>query len=229
MGVFSYGGKGNTIMAGKFFKIQSKGVLQVSNQQFGPSLRVSPYCSMEKAAIVGPVIFERSPSQDAGSDKGDVGRNRGQSDTAATMEGGDVVQELPETVHDRIGTMHEYVTSVTNSKGYAIESSLMPKSGPNLDGNSKVNMGKYQPIIGESCQVNSPANSNREVKRDTHDSSPFNAPINPHSQQSQQQSTNEVHGLNTEIISPEAIKKNKILAATTKETSINCDDEVAVP
>ena len=88
---------------------------------------------------------------------------------------------------------------------------------------------KYQPIIGDSCQVNSPANSNREVKRDTHDSSPFNAPINPHSQQSQQQSTNEVHGLNTEIISPEAIKKNKLLAATTKETSINCDDEVAVP
>ena len=68
-----------------------------------------------------------------------------------------------------------------------------------------------------------------EVKRDTHDNSPFNAPINLHSQQSQRQSTNEVHGLNMEIISPEAIKKNKILAATTKETSINCDDEVAVP
>ena len=28
VGIFSYGGKGNTIMAGKFFKIQSKGMLQ---------------------------------------------------------------------------------------------------------------------------------------------------------------------------------------------------------
>ena len=68
-------------------------------------------------------------------------------------------------------------------KGYAIESSLMPKSGPNLDGNSKVNMGKCQPIIGESCQVNSPANSDMEVKRDTHENSPFNAPINPNGNQ----------------------------------------------
>ena len=71
-------------------------------------------------------------------------------------------------------------------EGYTIESSLMPKSGPNLDGNSKVNMGKskslkYQPIIGDSCQLNSPANLDSEVKRDTHESSPFNALINPHS------------------------------------------------
>ena len=62
----------------------------------------------------------------------------------------------------------------------------MPKLRPNLDGNSKVNMGKskslkYQPIIGDLCQVNSPTNSNSEAKRDTHDITPFNAPINPHS------------------------------------------------
>ena len=87
-----------------------------------------------------------------------------------------------------------------------------------MDGNSKVNMGKskslkYQPIIGDSCQVNSPANSDSKVKRDTHDSSPFNAPINLHSQQSQWQSTNEVHSLNKEIIPPKAIKKNEISAA----------------
>ena len=72
---------------------------------------------------------------------------------------------------------------------------------------------QQQPIIGDSCQVNSPANLDSEVKRDTHDSSPFNAPINPHSQQSQRQSTNEVHGLNKEIIPLEAIKKNEIYAA----------------
>ena len=55
------------------------------------------------------------------------------------MEGGDVVQALPKTVHDRIERRQEYVT---DSEGYAMASSLMPKSGPNLDGNSKVNMGK---------------------------------------------------------------------------------------
>ena len=114
-GVFSCGGKGNTFVAGKFFRIQSKGMLQVFNQHFGPSLRASPYCSMGKAVFVGPVFFERSPSQDAGSNKDDVGRYRGKSDTAATMEGGDVVQALPETVHDRIETRQEYVTSVTDS------------------------------------------------------------------------------------------------------------------
>ena len=133
------GGKGNTFVAGKFFRIQSKGMLQVFNQQFGPSLRASPYCSMGKAVFVGPVFFERSPSQDAGNDKDDDGRYKGKSGTEATMEGGDVVQALPETVHDRIEMRQEYVT---DSEGYAMASSLMPKSGPNLDGNSKVNMGK---------------------------------------------------------------------------------------
>ena len=192
-------------------------MLQVFNQQFGPSLRASPYCSMGKAVFVGPVFFERSPSQDARSDKDYAGRYRGKSGTATTMEGGDVVQAFPEAMHDRIETRQEYVTSVTDSEGYAIESSLI-KSSPNLDGNSKVNMGKskslkYQPIIEDSCQVNSPANSDSEVKSDTHDSSPFNAPINLHSQQSQRQSTNEVHDLNKEIIPPEAIKKNEIFAA----------------
>ena len=168
-------------MVGKFFRIQSKGMLQVLNQQFGPSLQALPYCSMGKAVFVGLVFFERSPSQDVGSDKDDDGRYMGKSGMVATMEGGDVVQALPETVHDRIEMRQEYVTSVTDSEGYAIESSLMPKSGPNLDGNSKVNMGKskslkYQPIIEDSCQVNSPTNLDSEVKRDTHDSSPFNAP-----------------------------------------------------
>ena len=67
---------------------------------------------MGKAVFVGPVFFERSPSQDAGSNKDDVGRYRGKSDTAATMEGGDVVQALPETMHDKIETRQEYVTSV---------------------------------------------------------------------------------------------------------------------
>ena len=156
-------------MAGKFFRIQSKGMLQVFNQQTGPSLRASPYCSMGNVVFVGPVFFERSPSQDAGSDKDDAGRYRGKSDTAATMEGGDVVQALPKTVHDRIETRQEYITSVTDSEGYAIKSSLMPKSGPNMDGNSKVNMGKSkslkcQPIIGDSSLVNSPANSDSEVR-----------------------------------------------------------------
>ena len=76
---------------------------------------VHHFGSMGKAVFVGPVFFERSPSQDAGSNKDDVGRYRGKSDTAATMEGGDVVQALPETVHDRIETRQEYVTSVTDS------------------------------------------------------------------------------------------------------------------
>ena len=171
------GGKGNTFVAGRFFRIQSKGMLQVFNQQFGPSLRASPYCSMGKAVFVGPVFFERSPSQNARSDKDYAGRYRGKSGTATTMEGGDVVQAFPEAMHDRIETRQEYVTSVTDSEGYAIESSLI-KSSPNLDGNSKANMGKskslkYQPIIEDSCQVNSPANSDSEVKSDTHDSSPL--------------------------------------------------------
>ena len=89
-------------MVRKFFRIQSKGMLQVFNQQFGPSLRASPYCSMGKAVFVGPVFFERSPSQDAGSDKDDTDRYRGKSGMATTIEGGDVVQALLETVHDRI-------------------------------------------------------------------------------------------------------------------------------
>nr|POE73647.1 hypothetical protein CFP56_76385 [Quercus suber] len=155
-------------------------MLQVFNQQTGPSLRALPYGSMGNAVFVGPMFFKRSLSQDAGSNEDDAGRYRGKSGTATTMEGGNVVQELPKTVHDRIEMRQEYVTSVTDSRGYAIESSLMPKSGPNMDGNSKVNMGKSkslkcQPIIGDSSQVNSPANSDSEVTRDTHDSSPFNA------------------------------------------------------
>ena len=77
-------GKGNTFMAGKFFRSQSKGMLQVFNQQFGTSLRASPYCSMVKTVFVGPVFFERSSSQDAGSDKDDTGRYRGKFDMAAT-------------------------------------------------------------------------------------------------------------------------------------------------
>ena len=52
-GVFSCGGKGNTFVAGKFFRIQSKGMLQVFNQQFGPSLRASPYCSKGKQYFWG--------------------------------------------------------------------------------------------------------------------------------------------------------------------------------
>ena len=51
------GGKGNTFVAGKFFRIQSKGMLQVFNQQFGPSLRVSPYYSMVKAVFLEPVFL----------------------------------------------------------------------------------------------------------------------------------------------------------------------------
>ena len=52
-GVFSCGGKGNTFVAGKFFRVQSKGMLQVFNQQFGPSLRASPYCSIGKQYFWG--------------------------------------------------------------------------------------------------------------------------------------------------------------------------------
>ena len=59
---------------------------------------------MGKVVFVGLVFFERSPSQDAGSDKDDAGRYRGKSGMAATMEGGDVVQALFEMVHDRIET-----------------------------------------------------------------------------------------------------------------------------
>ena len=47
------GGKANTFVAGKFFRIQSKGMLQVFNQQFGPSLRASPYCSIGKQYFWG--------------------------------------------------------------------------------------------------------------------------------------------------------------------------------
>ena len=61
-GVFSCGGKGNTVLAKMLIRFQSKGMLQVSDA--------------------------------AGSDKGDAGRNRGQSGTIATMEGGDVIQKL---------------------------------------------------------------------------------------------------------------------------------------
>ena len=51
-GVFSCGGKGNTFVVGKFFRIHSKGMLQVFNQQFGPSLQFNG-----ESSICGACVF----------------------------------------------------------------------------------------------------------------------------------------------------------------------------
>lgn len=82
--------------------IQSKGILQVFEQQFGPSLRASPYRLMGKAVVVVLGIFEKSPPQHAWSDKDDVDMSRSNSDTAAPTEGVDMVIERIEMTHDRL-------------------------------------------------------------------------------------------------------------------------------
>lgn len=82
--------------------IQSKGILQVFEQQFGPSLRASPYRLMGKAVVVVPGIFEKSPPQHAWSDKDDADMSRSNSDTAAPTEGVDMVIERIEMTHDRL-------------------------------------------------------------------------------------------------------------------------------
>lgn len=144
--------------------IQSKVTLQVSEQQFGPSLRASPYHSARKAVIVVPKIFERSPSQSTWSNKDDADRSISNSGMVAPIEGGGVVQERTEMMHDRVETVHEDVTSVMDFEGCEIDSSLMLNLRPYLVAVSNSNMGilkspRYQPIIGESRQINALANS----------------------------------------------------------------------
>lgn len=82
--------------------IQSKGMLQVFEQQFGPSLRASPYRLVGKVVVVVPEIFEKSPPQHAWSDKDDADMSRSNSDTAAPTERVNMVIERIETTHDRL-------------------------------------------------------------------------------------------------------------------------------
>ena len=196
---------------------QSKGNLQVSEQQAGPSLQASPHRSTRKGVIMVPGMVKRTSSQPTWSEKDAV--NNSESSVAASTEGGS-----NEMVQENVVTVQVDVTSIMKC---GIDSLLMLTLHSKLAvvSNSTTTIGspKSQPIINESSPFNAPLISVVEVKSDTlvakisdieatlpmHDNSPIIAPINSNSQQSQWQVFNMVNIPDKEKILTTAMKGNE--------------------